>query len=240
MRLSFITLFACVVFVQYSYCQKLNGEIFIPMDNRTEIWIKPALDTLDNQKQYTFRIRVTPEFTISQFLFEKGLAVQTDSVLEIRANSPKSGDVDTAVLRVIVTSIKGSRIFLFQKRFIVRVPEKTFPMISHPKTNVIMLNDKTRLDRNEVYPKSMFFEMQPFFTMYDNEVNMKKIDVTGVTVSLMKKEGKQYISHGDTMTNEALRELKKIKISIPVYIRVDGQAGKSKKAIWERVVVYPD
>lgn len=222
------------------YGQKINGEIFIPMDNRIEIWMRPNVDTLENKKEYTFRIRVSKDFTISQFLFEKGLAVQNDSVLTITANSPKAGGIDTSTLRVIVTSTTGSRIFLFQKRFLVTVPEKVFPMIARPKINVIMLNDKTRLDRNEVYPKSMFLDTQPFLTMYDNEVSMNKMDVKGVTVSLMKKEGKQYVSQGDTINREALRELKKIKVSIPVYIRVDAMQGKSKKAIWERVMVYPD
>lgn len=229
----------CLIFCR-SYGQKINGEIFIPLDNRSEIWLKPQIDTLINQKEYIFRIRVSKEYTISQFLFEKGLAVQTDSVLIITANSQKWGDIDTATLRVIVTSIGGSRIFLFQKQFMVKVPEKSFPIINHPKTNVIMVNDKTRLDRNESYPKSLFVEGQPFLTMYDNEISMKKLDVKGVTVSLMKKEGKQYISTGDTISTDALHELKKVRKPIPVYIRVDALAGKTKKAIWERIIIYPD
>ncbi len=241
MRLLTITLIAFLCSLQYGFCQKMNGEIFIPLNNtRSEIWIKPTLDTLENQKEYHFKIRVSSEFTISQFLFEKGLAVQTDSVLIITANSSKSNDIDTATLRVIVTSIRGSRIYLFQKRFIVHVPEKSFPVINHPKTNVILLNDKTRLDRNEEYGKKLFLESQPFFTMYDNEVSMKKMDVTGVTVAFMKKESRQFVSKGDTMTIEALKEMKKIKKSTPVYIRVDALLGRSRKAIWERVIVYPD
>ena len=234
------TLITCYTY-RRSFGQTMNGEISLPLDNPSEIWLKPQLDTLQNQKIYIFRIRVTKEFTISQFLFEKGLAMQTDSVLEITANSPKAGPcIDTAILRVIVTSISGGRIYLFQKQFLVSVPEKSFPVINHPKTNVIMVNDKTRLDRNESYPKSLFIEGRPFLTMYDNEATMKKLDVKGVTIALMKKEGKQYISTGDTISNEALHELKKARKPIPVYIRVDALSGNTKKAIWERIIVYPD
>src|SRR5580698_7082376 len=75
--------------------QRINGEIFIPITDRKEIWLKPKLDTLDNMKEYEFKIRVSPDFTISQFLFEKGLAVQNDSVLVICANSTKYGGIDT-------------------------------------------------------------------------------------------------------------------------------------------------
>jgi hypothetical protein len=196
------------------------------------------MDTLDNKKNYEFKIRVSPEFTISQFLFEKGLAVQNDSVLIITPNSTKYGDVDTATLRVIVTSIKGSRIMLFQKRFIIRVPEKQFPLINNPKNNLIMVNDKIMLERNRPYPKDIFIDNRTFIAMYDNEVTMKKIDVTNVTISLMEKEGKQYASNGDTLSLDAIHEIKKIKNPIPVYIKVDGKLGKSKKSVWNRVIVY--
>ena len=224
----------------FSQANKLNGEIFIPMDNRSEIWLKPSLDTLMNRKEYGFKIRVSPEFTISQFLFEKGLAVQNDSLLLITANSTKYGDFDTATLRAIVTSISGSRIFLFQKRFIVKVPERMFPVMSNPKTNLIKLNDKTLLERNKTYPRSMFISQQPFVTLYDSETNMKPLDVKGVTVALMKKEGKQYVSTGDTLTMEAVSEIKKIRNAIPVYIRVDGQSGRTKRSVWERIIVFDD
>lgn len=224
----------------WSQSNKLNGEIFIPMDNRSEIWLKPSLDTLLNRKEYGFKIRVSPEFTISQFLFEKGLAIQNDSLLLITANSTKYGDFDTATLRAIVTSISGSRIYLFQKRFVVQVPERMFPVINNPKTNLLKVNDKVILERNKTYPRSMFIKNQPFITMYDNEKNMKPVEVKGVTIALMKKEGKQYVSAGDTLTTEAIGELKKIRAAVPVYIRVDGQIGKSKRSVWERIIVFDD
>jgi hypothetical protein len=235
-----IAIMFCLLWQQPAVCQKINGEIFIPLNNRSEIWLKPKLDTLDNKREYEFKIRVSPEFTISQFLFEKGLAVQNDSMLVITPNSTKYGDYDTATLRVIVTSIKGSRIMLFQKRFIIRVPEKMFPVISNPKTNLMKVNDKVFLDRNKPYPKNLFVENHPFMTLYNNLVEMKKIEVKGVTVALMEREGKQYISNGDTLSTEAIREIKKIKNPTPVYIRVDGQSGKSKKTVWNRIIVYND
>jgi hypothetical protein len=231
-------LFAIVLSNYHSHAQKVNAEIFIPINNRTEIWLKPRLDTLENKKEYEFRIRVSSEYKISQFLFEKGLAVQTDSTLMITANSVNYGGYDTAILRVVVTSIRGSHILLFQKQFIVHVPEKMFPIISHPKTNVVMANDKVELERNASYSKELLTGNRPFITMYDNSKNMQKIDVTGVTVALMKKEGKQYISTGDTISTEAIHELKKIKKEIPVYIRVDGQMGKTHKTVWNRIMVY--
>ncbi|MCS6935796.1 MAG: hypothetical protein NZM35_11720, partial [Chitinophagales bacterium] len=121
--------------VAMANAQRINAEIFIPINNRSEIWLKPKLDTLENHKSYEFRIRVAQDFKISQFLFEKGLAVHNDSVLIITPNSTRYGGIDTAILRVIVTSTVGSRIMLFQKQFIVRVPEKIFPVIANPKTN---------------------------------------------------------------------------------------------------------
>ena len=226
--------------VQHVFSQRINGEIFIPLSNRSEIWLKPKLDTLDNKKEYEFKIRVSPEYNISQFLFEKGLAIQNDSVLKIIPNSTKYGDMDTAVLRVIVTSITGSRIYLFQKPFFVRVPEKMFPVISNPITNLIKLNDKILLERNRPYPKTIFTEHQPFVTMYDNEANMKPYDVKGVTIALYEREGKQYISTGDTISSDAMKELKKIRDPIPVFIKVDALNGKQKKAVWNRIVVYSE
>lgn len=218
----------------------INGEIFIPITDRKEIWLKPRIDTLENNKEYEFKIRVSSDFTISQFLFEKGLATQNDSVLVIKANSPKGGDIDTAVLRVIVTSIKGSRIMLFQKMFFVRTREKTFPVLSHNKTNVIMVNDKTTLERNQPYSKNMFLTNHAFISLYDNTASMKKVDVQNVTVAMFEKEGKQYVSGGDTLSADAVREIKKIRNPTPVYIRVDGQAGKIKKTVWNRIILYAE
>jgi hypothetical protein len=217
----------------------MNGEIFIPMNDRTEIWIKPKLDTLNNKQEYEFRIRVAPEYKVSQFLFEKGLAVQNDSILKIVPNSNKYGEFDTAALRVIVTSIKGSRTYLFQKKFIIRVPEKMYPVISNPKINVVKVNDKVLLERNKPYPKTIFTE-KTFVTCYDNDRFENKMDVKNVTIALYEKEGKQYVSNADTITSDALKELKKIKDPTPVYIKVDGLIGKIRKSVWSRIVVYVD
>lgn len=225
---------------QEVFCQKINGEIFIPMSNRSEIWLKPKIDTLDNQHEYEFKIRVSPEYKISQFLFEKGLATQNDSVLVIKPNSNKYGAIDTATLRVIVMSTSGSRIMLFQKQFLIRVPEKMFPVITNPKVNLIKLNDKLMLERNRPYPKNLFTDKQPFISMYNNEVEMKRIEVKSVTIALYEKEGKNYVSEGDTISSDALRELKKIKDPTPVFIKVDGMLGKSKKSVWNRFIIYTD
>jgi len=211
--------------------------LYIPMDNRSDIEMNPRIDTLDNKEPYEFKVRLSPGYKVSQFLFEKGLATQNDSVLVICANSPKTGEVDTAVLRVIVTSIGGSRIWPFQKTFIVRTNEKMFPILKGPKTNLIMVNDKVTLERNNAYAKELLVD-HPFVTMYDNATNMKKYDVKQVTISLMEKEGKQYVSKGDTLSNEAIHELRKIKKPTPVYIRVEGKNGKSTKTVWNRIVVY--
>jgi hypothetical protein len=228
----------CILGYSPAYAQKINGEIFIPLNDRSDIKMNPRIDTLDNKEDYEFKVRVSPDFKISQFLFEKGLATQNDSVLVINANSQKDGGTDTATLRVIVTSIRGNRIMLFQKQFIVRVPEKIYPIIKNSKSNIIMVNDKVTLERNNSYAKDLLIENHPFVTLYDNATSMKKIDVKGVTISLMEKEGKQYISKGDTLSADAIHELKKIKKPTPVYIRVDGQSGKTRKTVWNRIVVY--
>lgn len=230
--------FACVFWLN-TFCQKINGEIFIPLNNRSEIWVKPRIDTLENGKEYEFKIRVSPEYKISQFLFEKGLATQNDSVLVIKTNSTKYGGVDTATLRVIVNSIGGSRIMLFQKRFLVKVPEKMFPLISNPKNNLIKVNDEVLMERNKPYSKNLFMN-KATMSMYDNEVTMNALKVTNVTISLMEREGKQYISAGDTISADAEREIKKIRNPMPVYIKVDGTNGKTKKSVWNRVILYAE
>ena len=210
------------------------------MDNRSEIWLKPRLDTLENAKDYEFKIRVSPDYVITQFLFEKGLASQNDSTLVIKPNSTKYGEIDTATLRVIVNSVVGSRIILFQKKFMIKVPEKEFPVITNPKTNLIKLNDKVFLDRNRPYPKDMFIDNRPYVTMYDNEVNMTKLDVRGVTIAVFEKTGKNFVSTGDTISTDAINELKKIRDPTPVFIKVDALNGRSRKVVWNRVVLYAD
>lgn len=240
MRLITLLLFFVSVIHYRAVCQKVNAEIFIPLNNRSEIWLKPKTDTLDNKKSYEFRIRVSSEYKISQFLFEKGLAVHNDSVLVITPNSINYGGIDTATLRVIVTSVHGSRIMLFQKQFIIRVPEKIFPVISNPETNLMKLNDRVWLERNRPYPKEMFTNKQPFIAMYDNNVNLHRMDVKSVSMTLYEKEGKQYTSTGDTLSTHAMQELKKIKEPTPVFFKVETQQGKSKKVVWNRVVIYAD
>jgi len=221
-----------------SYGQKPGRELYIPMNSGSNIKMTPRLDTLENRTEYEFRIRLAPEYKVSQFLFEGGLAIQNDSVLVISATSRKNGGIDTATLRVIVTSVGGSRIWPFQKEFIIKVPEKAYPTIRNPKTNVVMVNDKVVLERNSAYSKDLLIDNHPFMTMYDNATSMNKFEVKQVTVSLMEKEGKQYISKGDTLSTEAIHEIKKIKKPTPVYIRVEGKSGKSTKTVWSRIVVY--
>lgn len=220
--------------------QLINGEIFIPMGERSEIRMKPDLDTLENKRTYEFKLRVSSEFKISQILLEKGLAVQNDSVLTITPNSTKYGSIDTATLRVIVSSISGKRVYLFQRQFFIKVPEKIYPMISNPRTNIIMLNEKVELERNRPYPKNLFTDVQPKITMFDHQVNMNEMQVNSVTVAMYDKEGKQYVSQGDTITMEAVREIKKIKNPVPIYIKVDAQKGNTKKSIWSRIILYAD
>ena len=221
-----------------TYAQKPNRELYIPMNSGSNIKMSPRLDTIDNRTDYEFRIKLASGLKVSQFLFEGGLAIQNDSVLVISASSRKNGGFDTAILRVIVTSVGGSRIWPFQKEFIVRVPEKAFPTIRNSRTNVVMVNDKVVLERNGSIAKDILISNHPFVTMYDNATNMNKFEVKQVTVSLMEKEGKQYISKGDTLSSDAIHEIKKIKKPTPVYIRVEGKNGKSTKTVWNRIVVY--
>jgi hypothetical protein len=218
--------------------QKITRAIYIAMNSGKDIEMSPPIDTLENGKEYEFRIRVSPDRKISQFLFQKGLAMQNDSVLVISARSPKDGGYDNAILRVIVTNLSGSRVYPYQKDFVVKVPEKTFPVLNNSKTNLVMVNDQVLLERNSSYSKDLLIDNHPFVTLYDNANSMKKIVVKQVTISLMEKEGKQYISKGDTISTEAIHELKKIKKPTPVYIRVEGQNGKSVKTVWSRIMVY--
>ena len=102
------------------------------------------------------------------------------------------------------------------------------------------LNDKIWLERNRPYPKSMFTQSQPFVAMYDNEVNLNAYKVTGVVISLHEKEGRQMISKGDTISMEALAELKKIKHPTAVHIKVDALQGKSRKSAWNRIIIYDE
>lgn len=231
-------LLLCLCMAVGLHAQK--NEIFIPINDRSEIWLKPKLDTLDNLQEYEFKIRVSPEFKISQFLFEKGLATQNDSVLKIVPNSTNYGGYDTATLKVIVNSIRGSRIMLFQKKFIIRVPEKLFPVINNSRTNMIKINDKEFLERNTAYSTNQFVTGRPFVTMYENDKSEKKYEVKNVTIALYEKEGKQYASNADTLSGDAIREIRKLKHPTPVYIKVDAINGKSKKQVWNKIVLYQD
>lgn len=231
-------LLLCMCMAASTYAQK--AEIYIPINDRSDIWLKPKLDTLDNLHEYEFKIRVSPEFKISQFLFEKGLATQNDSVLKIVPNSTNYGGYDTATLKVIVNSVRGSRIMLFQKKFIIRVPEKQFPMINNSRTNMVKINDKEFLERNEAYSIHQFTTGRPFVTMYENDKSDKKYEVKNVTIALYEKEGKQYASNADTLSGDAIREMKKLKAPTPVYIKVDALNGKSKKQVWNKIVLYQD
>jgi hypothetical protein len=128
---------------------------------------------------------------------------------------------------------------LFQKRFLIKVPEKMFPVISNPKNNLIKVNNLVLMERNKPYSKDLFVNNAKM-SMYDNEATMNPLRVTNVTISLMEREGKQYISNGDTLSDDAVHELKKIKNPVPVYIKVDGTNGKSRKSVWNRVIVYAE
>ncbi|HWB63281.1 MAG TPA: hypothetical protein VG603_07225, partial [Chitinophagales bacterium] len=111
---------------------------------------------------------------------------------------------------------------------------------SNPKTNVVMVNDKVTLDRNAPYAKSLFLEPHVFLSLYDNERNMDKMEVKKVTVTMFEKEGKQYVSEGDTLNPDALKEIKKIRNPTPVYIKVDGEKGKVRRSVWSRIVIYAE
>lgn len=115
-----------------------------------------------------------------------------------------------------------------------------FPVISNPATNIMKLNDKIYLDRNKPYSRDLFTTPPSIITMYDNFTNMKKYDVKNVTVALYEREGKQYVSNSDTISTEALKEFKKIRSAIPVYIKVEAMSGKSKKVVWNKIIVYAE
>ncbi|MDW8419256.1 MAG: hypothetical protein RML37_07555 [Chitinophagales bacterium] len=76
--------------------------------------------------------------------------------------------------------------------------------------------------------------------MYDNEVNMQPLKVTGITIALHEKEGKHIISKNDTISMEAIHELKKIKHPTPVHIKVDALQGKTRKSAWNRIILYDE
>ena len=77
-------------------------------------------------------------------------------------------------------------------------------------------------------------------TVYDNNANLNKLEVLNVSLTLYEKEGRQFPSGGDTLSMVAVHEIRKIKEPTPVYFKVDAMNGKSKKVVWNRVVIYPD
>lgn len=232
----FLMLVPCVLSTNNTLAQ--NAEIFIPMNNRSEIKLKPEIDTMINGKEYKFKIRCQANYNFSQFLFDKGLAIVEDSVLRIIPSSRKKEGYDTSTLKVIIKSTSGSQTILFQKRFIVKILPNGFPVSGRPRQNIIKLSEELTVDRNKTYFKNEFISADTI-RYYNNEDAMQEYPIKAITITLTPKYGspKTLYTNSNTFSSEMLKEIKRLKFTTQAFVRFDVTVGNRNKSIYSRIYI---
>jgi hypothetical protein len=219
-----------------SVCQ--TAEIFIPLDNRSEIKLRPQIDTLINGKEYRFKIRVQNNYNFSQFLFDKGLAIVEDTVLRIIAGSRRTEGYDTSTLKVIIKSTSGSQTILFQKKFVVKILPVSFPTTNSPKQNIIKLNEDEIFERNKTYKKQTFV-VADTVRYYNNEEAMLEYPVKAITITFTPKYGspRTLYTRSNTFSSEMLKEIKRLRNTCQAFVRFDVAIGNRTKSVYNRIYI---
>ncbi len=229
-----------LIFVLWTFC--VNGlaqplkEIFIPLDQRTELRIEPQVDTLEEGKDYRFFITLDKDYRIAQSFFDKGLATLQDSILTIRAKASKPRGAEKSMLRFIITNLQNTRILLM-KEYIVKSDGRLYPLVAKPKTNIIKLND-LQIERNKTYNKKEFAD-KPFVQFYENEYSDTSKRINGVKMTFVKGDFQKHLSSAnDTLSYEMLKEIKKIRGNTTVFLSIEIPQPRNKvKNIWSRFTV---
>lgn len=208
------------------------------MTNRSEIKLRPEVDTMINGKEYKFKIRCQANYNFSQFLFDKGLAIVEDSVLRIIPGSRKQDGYDTATLKVIIKSTSGSQTILFQKRFTIKILPNGFPLSGRPRQNIVMLNEELTLDRNKTYFKSEFINADTI-RYYNNEEAMQEYPIKAITITLTPKYGspKTLYTKSNTLSSEMVKEIKRLRFATQAFVRFDVTVGNRHKSIYSRIYI---
>lgn len=211
-------------------------EIFIPLANRAELKIEPEIDTLDEGVDYRFIITIADGYKISQSFFDKGLATLQDSLLTIRAKATKPKGAEKSALRFIISNQQNTRILLM-KDFIIKSDGRLYPLVSKPKTNIIMLNDLP-IERNKTYNKRDFVD-KPFVQFYENENSDTTKKINNIKLTFVKGDfQKNMTSANDTLSYEMLREIKRIRGNTTVFLSLEVPQPRNKvKHIWSRFTV---
>lgn len=217
-------------------CQ--TAEIFIPLDNRSEIKLRPQIDTLVNGKEYRFKIRVQNNYNFSQFLFDKGLAIVEDTVLRIIAGSRRTDGYDTSTLKVIIKNTTGTQTILFQKKFVVKIVPVSFPTASSPRQNIIKLNEDEIFERNKTYKKQTFVGADTV-RYYNNEEAMIEYPVKAITITFTPKYGspKTLYTRSNTFSTEMLKEIKRLRNQCQAFVRFDVKVGTRTKSVYNRIYI---
>ncbi|MFN8278309.1 MAG: hypothetical protein U0T84_12575 [Chitinophagales bacterium] len=207
-----------------------STDIYIPLRGREEVTLVPLLDTLLSQKEYRFKIRFSDRYKFAELLFDRGIAVRTDSIIRVVPSTHKTWGYDTSTLRIIGFA-GGSRILLFHQ-FYVEPAQKVYPVI--PKTPMNVVVDHLALERNEKYQRDNFTEKSVFMLAEDGDFNPSTI-ITAITISLIHPSGnKNMYAKADRPTKEMLQSIRLAKPGSLCYIRLDVRNGKKAKSCWTR------
>lgn len=211
-------------------------EIFIPVEQRSELRIEPQVDTLEEGKDYRFIISLAPNFKIAQSFFDKGLATLQDSMLTIRAKATKPRGTEKSMLRFIISNVQNTRILLM-KEYVVKSDGRLYPLVAKPKTNIIKVND-LQIERNKVYSKKEFTD-KPFVQFYENENSDTSKRINAVKMTFVKGDFQKHLaSTNDTLSMEMLKEIKKIRGKTTVFLSIEVPQPRNKvKSIWSRFTI---
>ncbi|MFN8309366.1 MAG: hypothetical protein U0T73_05335 [Chitinophagales bacterium] len=208
-----------------------STDIYIPLKGREEVKLEPLPDTLKTHKEYRFKIRFSEKYKFSELLFDKGIAVRTDSVLRVVPSTRMAYGYDTSTLRIIGFS-NNSRILLYHY-FFVEAEQKSFPVIVPKAVMNITLNNLA-LERGEKYKRDNFTESSVFHFAENDSYDEDNI-ITGITVSLVNPAGnKNMYVKAERPSKEMMREIHNARPGTVCYIRLDVRNGKKNKSVWTR------
>ncbi len=211
-------------------------EIFIPMEQRSELTIEPFMDTLLEGVDYRFVIKLDPNYKIAQSFFDKGLATLQDSLLTIRPKASKPRGAEKSALRFIITNPQNTRILLM-KEYIVKSDGRLYPLLPKPKTNIIKLNELV-IERNATYNKKDLAD-KPFVQFYETEYSDTAKKINGLKMTIVKGDFKKNMtSANDTLSLEMMREIKRIRGNTTVFLSLEIPQPRNKvKNVWSRFFV---
>ncbi|MDW8272693.1 MAG: hypothetical protein RMJ53_00500 [Chitinophagales bacterium] len=233
-RIYFILIGQLTILQAFSQPQK---EIFIPIQQRSELKLEPDLDTLEEGTEYIFRYEIAEGFKISQSFFDKGLATLYDSFIVIQPKPTFPKGTEKSSLRFIIINQQKTRILLM-KEYILKSTGKFYPVLPKSKTNIIKLYPDFRLERNNVYNKRDLLE-RPRVLLFDNEYSDTARRIKAVRLTIIKGNmEKHFRSPNDSLSLEMLREIRRIKGKHTAFLCLEVPHLRNKiRNVWMRFFI---